>query len=416
MTDIPINADRLWQSLMDMAVVGKIGATGCCRLALTDADTAGRQLFLDWAKDAGCTAVYDDVGNLFVRRSGANPQLPPVVMGSHLDTQANGGRFDGVLGVLAGLEVLRSLNDHDVVTQHPLEVAVWTNEEGVRFSPAMMGSGVFAGVFDVDAVRHTADDDGITVAQALAQQGVQGDCLHRNRPLAAYLELHIEQGPILEHQGKRIGVVQGVQGIRWYDLRMLGVATHAGPTPMAMRVDAAEAAGRAIGEIMAIGRCDEYARATVGKIHFAPGSRNVVPDRADLSIDLRHPDPVVLERMHQRLEQSMQALAASQEGLEANLEEVWHSPPVVFDQRLVSMVSQNARALGLDAMNIVSGAGHDAVYVSRVAPTAMVFIPCQGGVSHNPDEQVDPRDVQAGAQVLARTVLQLAGSVPTPLT
>lgn len=405
---VQINANRLWHSLMDMAKIGATSKGGVCRLALTDLDRQGRDLFVAWCREAGCSVRVDRMGNIFARRAGSDPARPPIATGSHLDSQPTGGRFDGVYGVLAGLEVIRALNDADYKTRAPIEVAVWTNEEGSRFAPAMVASGVFAGVFDLEYGQSRADLDGTTLGQELARIGYAGDAPVGKQTLGAFFELHIEQGPILEAERKTIGVVTGAQGQRWYELRLTGQEAHAGPTPMSRRRDALVGASRIVNEVNRIGLAHPpYACATVGLLNVSPNSRNTIPGEVFFTVDFRHPDEQVLAQMDQELRAFAQA-TANELGLSLDLQQIWHSPAVAFDAACVSSVRRAAEQLGLSHMNIISGAGHDACYISRVAPTGMIFIPCENGISHNEIESASREDVAAGAQVLLTAILDRA--------
>ena len=395
------DANRLWASLMDMATIGATKKGGVCRLSLTEMDRQGRDLFVQWCKHAGCSISIDRMGNVFARRAGSDPDANPIVMGSHLDSQPTGGKFDGVYGVLAGLEVIRTLNDYNVTTRRPVEVATWTNEEGVRFAPAMIGSGVFAGAFSHDFGLSREDSDGVSIEQALHNIDYAGEANPHN--LGAHIELHIEQGPILEAENKQIGIVRGVQGIRWYDIEVNGTETHAGPNPMELRDDPVLSALPFLQSIydIALARKPD-ARVTIGKVTTQPGSRNTVPASLKFTLDMRHPDEDVLDKMDQQLRQ----IVTSSE--KVALEDIWYSPPVAFDSSCLDAIQIAVDALGYTHRNIVSGAGHDSVYISRCAPTAMIFIPCKEGISHNEAESATPSDVHAGANVLLRTVLHLA--------
>ena len=389
----------------------QFGATakgGNCRLALTDLDAKGRDLFVRWAEAAGCTVVVDKCGNLFARRPGRDPDLAPIVMGSHLDTQPTGGKFDGVYGVLAGLEVLRTLNDHGFETDAPVEVAVWTNEEGSRFAPAMTGSGTFAGVFDLDYTLNLADVDGTTFGAELKRIGYAGETACGGRPIGAFFEAHIEQGPILEAEGKTIGVVTGAQGQRWYEVTVTGQEAHAGPTPMARRHDALLAAARMVDRVNGIGH-DHLpdACATVGMLQVSPNSRNTIPGHVFFTVDFRHPDAARLASMDRALRQAVTQLAAAA-GVTAELDEIWAVPAIQFDPDCVAAVRRAAEQAGYGHRDIWSGAGHDACYISGVAPTAMVFVPCEGGISHNEAENATPEDLAAGCNVLLHAVLDRA--------
>jgi N-carbamoyl-L-amino-acid hydrolase len=404
---IGVNSERLWNDLMQMAEIGRTPAGGCNRQALTDLDMRGRALFQSWCEVAGLVMSADAGGNLFARLEGADPSLPPLVLGSHLDTQPTGGKFDGILGVLAALEVVRQLQERGITPRRPVEIACWMNEEGARFAPAMMGSGLYAGALDLEEIRAVTDADGVSIGAELERHGFTALPQPADKDIHAYLELHIEQGPVLEAEGADIGVVTGAQGIRWYDVVLRGAETHAGPSPMEMRRDPVTLLPDLIAGVMAIGTGDPLARATVGQIGAHPGSRNVVPGRVELSVDLRHPDEAVLTQMHQTLTDLVAGLTHPDSGLSAALNQVWHSPVVAFDPGLVSAIRQGAIALGLSHRDIVSGAGHDALMVARRAPTAMIFTPCRDGISHNEAEHIEPHQAAAGAHVLLEAVLRL---------
>ena len=409
-TNIRINGDRLWQSLMTLAEIGATEKGGVCRLALTDLDRQARDLFVRWCKEAGCTVTIDKMGNIFARRSGRDNSLPPIMTGSHIDTQPTGGKFDGAYGVLAGLEVIRTLNDHGTETQAPVEVVVWTNEEGSRFAPAMVASGVFGGAFDLDYALSRADTEGKTMGEELKRIGYFGDQPVGGRKVGAFFEAHIEQGPILEAEKKQIGIVQGVQGIRWYEIVVTGQEAHAGPTPMKRRKDALVGASRMVGHVNRIGLENQpYACATVGMMQVQPNSRNTIPGRVFFTVDFRHPDEAILNKMDAALRQACEAEARAI-GLSLDLKEIWYSPPVKFARECVGAVEAAAKELGYANMPIISGAGHDAVYLSRVAPTAMVFVPCEDGISHNEIENASKDDVAAGCDVLLRAMIERANA------
>jgi N-carbamoyl-L-amino-acid hydrolase len=409
-TNIRINGQRLWDSLMEMARIGATPKGGVCRLALTDLDRQARDLFVRWCREAGCTVTVDAMGNIFARRPGKDESRPPVMTGSHLDSQPTGGKFDGAYGVLAGLEVIRTLNDHGHETDAPIEVVVWTNEEGSRFAPAMIASGVFAGVFDLDYALGRADAEGRTMGEELRRIGYAGEAAVGGRPVAAFFEAHIEQGPILEAEGKTIGVVQGVQGIRWYEITVTGQEAHAGPTPMERRRDALVGAARMVEAVNRIGMGNRPdACATVGMMQVSPNSRNVIPGQVFFTVDLRHPDAEVLAAMGAALRRDCEAIA-EEARLALEFEEIWYSPPVRFAPECVAAVQKAADTLGLPNRPIVSGAGHDAVYLSRVAPTAMIFVPCENGISHNEIENATPEDLAAGCDVLLRAMIDRANA------
>lgn len=404
--DLRINADRLWATIMETARIGATPKGGICRLTLTDFDRAVRDWFTAACRDAGCTTEIDDMGNIFARRSGTTDVLPPVTMGSHLDTQPTGGKFDGVLGVLAGLEVLRTLNDAGIRTTAPLEVINWTNEEGSRFAPAMLCSGVFGGAFTKEYAWSRQDRDGKRFGDELERIGYKGPLSCGARRFGGYFELHIEQGPILEVESKQIGIVTGVQGIRWYEVTVTGQDSHAGSTPMPARKDALLGAARMIEAVNAAAlEHPPLAVATVGLIESRPNSRNVIPGSVFFTIDLRHPDDAMLAVIESELRSELPRIAAAA-NVEAAIERVWESPAVRFDPACIGAVREAAAALGYTSREIVSGPGHDAVYVARVAPTSMIFVPCKGGISHNELESVEPEQAAAGANVLLHAVLR----------
>ena len=404
MNDARIDGGRLWQSLMDLAKIGATPKGGVCRIALTERDREGRDLVCSWLKSAGCTISVDSIGNIFARRPGRNNDLPPVVAGSHIDTQPTGGKFDGNYGVLAALEVVRTLNDRSIETEHPFEVAIWTNEEGTRFTPVMMGSGVFAGAFTLDHALVQKDIDGKSVGDELRRIGYAGD-VPVGKPFAAYFEAHIEQGPILEDTGNTIGVVTGALGLRWYDVVVTGQDAHAGPTPMHLRKDGMLAAARIVEEVNRIALAHQPAgRGTVGFMQVKPNSRNVVPGEVRLSVDLRHADKARLDSMEAELRQVC-AQIERRGGVLIEMKCVTDYPPLAFDDGLVGSVRKSAQELGYRHMDIVSGAGHDACYVARVAPTAMIFVPCESGISHNEIENAEPEHLEAGGNVLFNAVL-----------
>ncbi|WP_296057506.1 Zn-dependent hydrolase [uncultured Amphritea sp.] len=407
MKNIITNEQRLWDSLMQMGEIGGTEKGGCCRLALTDLDKQARDLFTRWCEEAGCTVRVDKMGNVFARRPGKNNDLPPVVMGSHIDTQPTGGKFDGVYGVLSGLEVIRTLNDHNIETDHPVEASIWTNEEGSRFAPAMVASGVFAGVFDLEYGLSRADLDGKTMGEELQRIGYAGE--HEvGSPVKAFFEAHIEQGPVLEEEETTIGVVTDAQGQRWYEVTLTGQEAHAGPTPMLRRKDALLGAARIIDEVNRIGLTNQpNACSTVGLLQVFPNSRNVIPGEVFFTIDFRHPNDDVLSAMDAEL-RDVTARIADELGLEMKFEQIWYSPPVPFDKGCVDSVRQAAKDAGYSYRDIVSGAGHDACYIARVAPTGMVFVPCENGISHNEEENAKPEDLHAGCNVLFQAVLNQA--------
>lgn len=408
-TSPKINAERLWDSLMEMAKIGATPKGGVCRLTLTDLDRQSRDLFCEWCRAEGMDIRVDKVGNILARRPGRDPDRAPVSTGSHLDTQPTGGRFDGVYGVLAGLEVVRSLNEQDIETDAPVEVIVWTNEEGSRFSPAMMGSGVYGEAFTLQEVLDKRDIDGKRFGDELARIGYDGDLDPTAHEMSAYFEAHIEQGPILEAAGLPVGVVTGAQGQRWYEITVTGMEAHAGPTPMAIRRDALVGASKIIQRVNEIGHDHQpNACATVGFIQSKPNSRNVIPGEVFLTVDMRHPVDETLSRMDADLKAFCNALAESA-NLTVDVKDFWYFPPTPFDAELVARVAEGTRAHGYETQEIVSGAGHDAVYVATKVPTAMIFTPCEDGISHNEIENAAPEDLAAGCNVLYHAMLETAG-------
>jgi len=404
---LTIDSERLWRALMELARIGATPKGGVRRLALSDEDRRGRDCFVGWCRAAGLAVEVDAIGNIFARRPGTDPDLAPVAIGSHLDSQPSGGKFDGAYGVLAGLEVVRTLDDAGVRTRAPLEVIAWTNEEGSRFVPTCMGSGVFAGVHTLEHALQQRDVDGVSVRDALAEIGYAGSApAHR---LSAYFEAHIEQGPVLEEERRTIGVVVGALGQRWFDVVVLGQDAHAGPTPMQTRRDALLAASRLVGEVHRIGSgYPDYARGTVGFMVVKPNSRNVVPGEVRMSVDLRSAKWSTLDAMVDDLRRSIGAVQDDCR-VEIRLDEVVAFAPSEFAAALVDDVRDAATRLGHSHLDIVSGAAHDAVYMARIAPTAMVFVPCAGGISHNELESARPEHLAAGCDVLLHAVLRRAG-------
>ena len=408
MHNLKINGQRLWDSLMEMARIGATEKGGVRRLALTDVDREARDLFVRWCEDAGCAVSVDAMGNIFARRPGRDDSAPPVMAGSHLDSQPTGGKFDGAYGVLAALEVVRTLNDAAYETSAPIEVAAWTNEEGSRFAPAMIGSGTFAGIFGLDYAHRCADPDGLTLGAELQRIGYKGDGCG-GRPVGAYFEAHIEQGPILEAEEKTIGVVTGAQAQRWYEITLTGQESHAGPTPMEVRRDALLGAAAVVQAVNRIGHeFQPGACATVGMLEVLPNSRNVIPGQVFLTVDFRHPDDGRLAAMDKALRRADDEAAAAA-GLEMEFKQIWQCAATPFDTACVDAVRAAAKASDFSHRDIISGAGHDAVYMATVTPTAMIFVPCEGGISHNEIENAAPEDLTAGCQVLLGAVLAKDG-------
>jgi N-carbamoyl-L-amino-acid hydrolase len=379
-------------------------------LALTDLDRQARDQVLAWGRDAGMSVIVDRIGNCFMRRPGRNNALPPVMTGSHIDTQPTGGKFDGNYGVLAGLEVVRTLNDHAIETEAPIEVAFWTNEEGSRFVPVMMGSGVFTGAFSLKHAYAARDARGCTVREELERIGYLGGEEPGMHPIGAYFEAHIEQGPVLEDAGATIGVVHGVLGIRWFDCTVTGLEAHAGPTPMALRRDALQVSTRLMQEVVACAhRHPPHGRGTVGMVEVFPNSRNVIPGRVRFSIDLRNASDQLVDRMAAEVQEFARQLQ-EQTGLDIGIVPASSYPAQAFDAECVQAVQRAAQVLGHAHMPAISGAGHDAVYMARIAPTGMIFIPCRDGISHNEIEDALPEHVSAGANVLLQVMLERAAA------
>jgi N-carbamoyl-L-amino-acid hydrolase len=408
-SDTPrVSGTRLWSRLMTMAEIGATEQGGCNRQALTPADFQGRELFAGWASAAGCTVRVDAIGNLFARRRGQDESLPAVMTGSHLDTQPTGGKFDGVYGVLAGLEVIESLNDRSIETRHPLEIAVWCNEEGCRFPAAMMGSAVWSGRMSLTDAHELKDRDGRSVREELERAGIDLSAPLERRPVKAAFEVHIEQGPVLEQRAKRIGVVTGVQHMSRHEVIVTGQEAHAGPTPMDMRRDPV----RVLADVLpacyaAAAKRRPDARLTVAVIETRPSSPNTVPGYLRFFLDLRHPDTAHYRSLREEVERIVQT-ALERHGLPGHIRCVWQAAGVTFDAKCVAAVREAASSLECEAIEMVSGAGHDSVNVAAVAPTSMIFVPCAGGLSHNEAESASPADLETGANVLMHAMLSIA--------
>ena len=409
--NLTVDGERLWSSLMEMAKIGPGVAGGNNRQTLTDADGEARRLFRRWCEEAGMTVGIDRMGNMFARREGTDPELPPVYAGSHLDTQPTGGKYDGVLGVLAALEMVRALNAGEVRTRHPIVVVNWTNEEGTRFAPAMLSSGVFAGVHQLDWAHDRHDAAGYRFGDELARIGFLGDEPVGERPMRAYYELHIEQGPILEAEETDIGVVTHGQGLVWLEITVTGQDAHTGSTPMPMRRNAGLGMARIIQLVDEIAWSHQpNAVGAVGQLDVRPNSRNVIPGRAVFTVDVRSPDCEVIRNMAGRLEEGARAICEEM-GLGIGVERVGGFDPVTFDPDCVGAVREAAERLGYRHRDIVAGAGHDACWINRVAPAAMIFCPCVGGLSHNEAEEITPDWAEKSANVLMHAVLETAGVV-----
>ncbi|MDE2007314.1 MAG: Zn-dependent hydrolase [Rhodospirillales bacterium] len=407
-SNLRIDGKRLWDSLMEMAQIGATPKGGVRRLTLTEVDKRGRDRFRALCEAAGLTVRVDAIGNMFARREGRDPARPPVLMGSHLDSQPSGGKFDGALGVMAGLEVMRSLNDLGIVTEAPVEVINWTDEEGSRFGRSLLGSGVWAGKWGLGEARDIADPEGVKVGDALDAIGYRGDAPAAPFPADAYFELHIEQGPILEREGKAIGIVTGTQAQVWYDAVVTGQDSHAGTTPPSTRKDALVCAARIVDLVDRMMRArGEDGRGTVGQMFVSPNSRNVIPGEVRFSVEFRHPDTAEVERLDAQFPREAGFIARDC-GVSLELKRVFLVPLQPFDAECVGLVEQAAAKLGYPARRIVSGAGHDAVYVAQHVPTAMIFTPCKDGLSHNELEEIKPEEAEAGCRVLFEAVLARA--------
>ncbi|WP_417436738.1 Zn-dependent hydrolase [Idiomarina abyssalis] len=411
------NGERLWDSIMEIGKIGhaevkhsKVG--GCHRLALTDKDKQARDLFISWAEAVGCHLRVDPVGNIFLRRSGRNDDLLPVTTGSHLDTQPTGGKFDGIYGCLAGLEVLRCLDEQNIETLRPIEVVVWTNEEGSRFKPAMLGSGAYAGVFKLDSVLDTKDVEGVSLGDELKRLGYTEQMTDSFSKCYQYYELHIEQGPVLEALNIDLGVVTGVLGMRWYEVDVIGTSCHAGPSPMHLRNDALVGVANMVTELTKVAANNgEDSRCTIGELDILNASTNVSPGHVTFSLDLRES---TVEQLHELQTKAFEAIhrIAYHHKLEINIKESWSLPPCPFDATCLSNIKQACESVypEIQAHSLVSGAGHDAVYVNRVAPTAMIFVPSEKGLSHNECEYTSPEQLEKGCNVLLNTIIRAANS------
>lgn len=409
--NLRIDGQRLWDSLMEMAKIGPGVAGGNNRQTLTDEDGEGRTLFQKWCEEAGATMGLDTMGNMFARREGSDPDALPVYVGSHLDTQPTGGKYDGVLGVLAGLELIRTLNDLDIKTKHPIVVTNWTNEEGTRFAPAMLASGVFAGLHDQDWAYARKDADGKSFGDELTRVGWKGDEEVGDRKMHAFFELHIEQGPILEAEGKDIGVVTHGQGLEWTEITITGKDSHTGSTPMPMRRNAGLGMARVMEKVNEIALSHApNAVGAVGSLEVFPNSRNVIPGKAVFTVDFRSPDIDVLAQMVSQMKEAAQNICDDME-LQVEFEKVGGFDPVEFDADCVTAIRNAADRLGYTHQDLISGAGHDACWISHVAPTAMVMCPCVDGLSHNEAEEITMEWAAAGADVLLHAVVETAGVV-----
>ncbi|MCX8677149.1 MULTISPECIES: M20 family metallo-hydrolase [unclassified Apibacter] len=406
--NLHINSKRLQTWLADFATIGGTPNGGVHRLTLTDLDKQARDLFVSLAKKAGCSIKIDAMGNIFARRPGEDNLLSPVLIGSHIDSQPLGGKYDGIYGVLAALEVVYSLNDHNIKTDRPIDVVSWTNEEGSRFAPAMIGSAVFSGLTTLQDGWSCRDSEGNTIKQELERIGYAGNDNFSNYKIHASLELHIEQGPILENQNELIGIVTGALGQKWYDVEFTGMASHAGTTPMEVRQDALLGLAEAVLEVNTIGKNEKpEGRATVGMVKITPNSRNVISDKAWFSVEFRHPSEKGLQRMDQQLSEKVHQIAEKL-NLTYSIRPILSFPPLPFDKTCIEVVRKVAQNLNYPHRTMVSGAGHDSCNISKIAPTSMIFIPCIKGISHNEKEEIRPEWMSAGANVLLNAVKHLS--------
>lgn len=406
--NLHINSKRLQTWLADFATIGGTPNGGVHRLTLTDLDKQARDLFVSLAKKAGCSIKIDAMGNIFARRSGEDNRLNPVLIGSHIDSQPLGGKYDGIYGVLAALEVVYSLNDHNIKTDRPIDVVSWTNEEGSRFAPAMIGSAVFSGLTTLQDGWSCRDSEGNTIKQELERIGYDGKDNFSNYKIHASLELHIEQGPILENHNEVIGIVTGALGQKWYDVEFRGMASHAGTTPMEVRQDALLGLAEAVLEVNTIGKNEKpEGRATVGMVKITPNSRNVISDKAWFSVEFRHPSEKGLQRMDQQLSEKVHQIAEKL-NLTYSIRPILSFPPLPFDRTCIEVVRKVAQNLNYSHRTMVSGAGHDSCNISKIAPTSMIFIPCIKGISHNEKEEIKPEWMNAGANVLLNAVKYLS--------
>lgn len=398
-----VNGTRLWKSLMDMATIGATDKGGNCRLALTAEDKQGRELFIQWCEEEKLSIKRDVIGNLFAVRLGENPDLPPIVMGSHLDTQPKGGKFDGIYGVLSALEAIRTLNENQISTEQNLEIAVWMNEEGARFSPAMQGSAVFIGELPLNEAYQQTDHDGISVMDALLNTQQMGD-LPIQRAFDSYFEAHIEQGPILENNSSNIGVVTGGQAILWFDIIIQGFPLHAGTTPMHLRKDPLIGTAEILTTIETAARHIDKCLLTVGEIKIKTPSRNTIPDQITFTLDIRHPDLHQLDKFQADITKIIQMIT-TQRHLSFQMREIWRSPAIAFDDQCIELVRSAAKQQKYSITEMISGAGHDAIHLAKHCPTTMIFIPCEKGMSHNELENITQLDATQGANVLLHAVL-----------
>ena len=407
-SNIKINENRLWDSLNEMALIGATEKGGVNRQTLTDLDKESRDLFVKWCNEENLLVTIDQIGNIFARREGKNNNLPPIMSGSHLDTQPTGGKYDGALGVLTALEVVRTLNENNYITESPIEIAMWTNEEGCRFPPSMTGSAVFSGQYGLHEALSIKDPSGLELGNELKRIKYDGPSPCSPRSIAAFIETHIEQGPILEMENKNIGIVTGAQAQKWYEINILGMEAHAGPTPMSIRKDALVAASKIVLLVNSIGNNFQPGGcATCGVLEIGSPSRNVIPGKCFLTIDFRHPDNKILNAMDDKLRKAIKLIEKNNK-VEIKIQQILELKSNMFNKSIKNTIKNVSKKLNYSAKEIISGAGHDAVNINTIAPTAMIFIPCIDGISHNEIENVYKEDVTKGAQVLLHSMIELA--------
>lgn len=403
-----IDKERLWRDLQDMGGVGATPTGGVRRLALTAEDGAGRDLFVRWCRDAGYAVRVDTMGNIYARRAGADESAAPVVTGSHLDSQPVAGKYDGPYGVLAGLEALRALDRHNIRTRRPIEVVVWTNEEGARFQPPSLAAAVVAGSITAETALEVRDSDGVRFGDALRAIGYDGKVDPVNPRMHSYIEAHIEQGPVLEGQRKEIGIVGGIVGVHAYEVELTGQAAHTGTTPISYRKDALAAAAYIIDAVRELGqRAEPHGRATVASLRITPNARSVIADKVVLTADCRNTQGAELEEMHAELLKSFE-VSARKANVQVKWRNYWSVAPTRFDETCLATIRRAAGALGYTHADLYSGAGHDAMHIARIAPSAMIFIPCKDGLSHHEAESITPEQAEAGANVLLYSIVELA--------
>ncbi|GLY10805.1 M20 family metallo-hydrolase [Pseudobacillus badius] len=406
---LSINLCRLMETIQMSGQIGSLDKGGLCRLALTDEDKQMRDLFVKWLKEANLAVRFDDFGNIYGRKEGINPTAAAILIGSHLDTQPEGGRYDGILGVLSSLEVLRTLNEQPIDLERPVEIVCFTNEEGARFEPPIMGAGGLAGVFEKSFIFNCTDKDNKTFGEELERIGYKGSQKNRIDGIFSFIELHIEQGPVLECENVDIGIVTGIQGMNWLEAKVIGQADHAGPTPMSMRQDALAAASKMITEIQQIvTEQDTEATATVGRLSLIPNSINCVPGEVTFSIDIRHSDDRIRKHLHSEVLQRISTIAVI-ENVQIEVKEIWETDSSHFSEELIECITEQARLLGYSTKKMISGAGHDAKYINKLANTAMIFVPSAGGKSHCQEEFTEETAIEKGANLLLRIVQKLAG-------